>query len=136
MPTFSNKEGFQNQLGTKLSFEGLASGEYQTIPVCIDAGSRDWGNPDGSNNLRPYLALGYDASVGKYRPYKSASQGAGTVVILAEEVRDIDAAASSSPGFVNSYAFIAGTFKKNVVIESDSAVTWSSVQRLIVRDNA
>lgn len=133
MPTTTDspKEGFQNAVGTRLAFEGLASDDYVTIPVSIDASARDWGNPDGSNHLRPYLALGYDTSSGRYKQYKNPPHDAATVVVLAEEVRDMD----SVSGFVNSFAFLRATFKKNVIVAAETAVTLSSVQRLIVRDN-
>lgn len=126
------QEGYKNSQGTNLAFEGLASDEFLTIPVSIDVASRDWGNPDGSTTLRPYVALGYDTSTGRYAPYRSAAHGAATVVILAEEVRDLDQASVA----VNSVAFMSAVFKANVIVAVNSAVTYSSIQRITVRDNA
>lgn len=125
------QEGYHNSNGTNLSQEGLASSDFDTIPVSIDVASRDWGNPDGSTILRPYVALGYDTSTGRYAPYRSAAHAAATVVILGEEVRDIDQASTA----VNSTAFVRAIFKKNKIIEVNSAVTYSSIQRITVRDN-
>lgn len=130
--TYSNdtREGYKNKTGTGLNFELLASTDYQTIPVCIDAAARDWGNPDGSTHLRAGLALGYDTSSGRYKQYKNPPHEAATVVVLAEEIRDIN-----EVSLINSVAFFKGTFKSGAVIEAETAVTWSSVQRLSVRDN-
>lgn len=126
----SHREGYKNIQSTPIAFEGLASEHYDTIPISIDVASRDVGNPDGSTHLRPYLAMGYDTSSGRYKPFNSALHGHATVVVLAEEVRDVDQVST----FVNSFAFIRATFKKNAVIEP-TAVTWSSVQRITIRDN-
>lgn len=126
------KEGYKNTQGTNLADEGLASADFQTIPVSITSAARDWGNPDGSTILRPYVALGYDTSTGRYAPYNSTAHGAATVVILAEEVRDLDQVTTQ----VSSVAFIRATFKANKIIAVNSAVTYSSIQRIIVRDNA
>lgn len=131
-PSSDTKEGYKNTIGTKLSFEGLASVEdMSTIPISIDVSSRDWLNPDGSTHLRPWLAMGYDTSSGRYKPFNSALHADKTVVVLAEEVRDIDNVSSN----LTAVAFWQGTFKKSVIIEP-TAVTWDEVQRIKIRDNA
>lgn len=126
------QEGYKNSEGTNLAREGLASDKFLTIPVSIDVASRDWGNPDGSTTLRPYTALGYDTSTGRYAPYRSGAHGAGSVVVLAEEVRDINQASVA----VNSVAFLEAVFKGGVINVVNDALTYSSIQRIVVRDNA
>jgi hypothetical protein len=125
------QEGYKNSLGTDLARDGLASDEFQTIPISVNVASRDWGNPDGSTILRPYLAMGFDTSTGRYAPYNSAAHAVATVVILAEEVRDLDQATAE----VNSVAFIAAIFKKNTIVVANQTPAWTSVQRIIIRDN-
>lgn len=125
------KEGYKNTLGTALCFEGLASADFQTIPISIDASSRDVGNPDASTNLRPYLVMGYDSSSGRYKPFNSALHPSSTAVVLAMEMRDMDTVSSN----VNGFAFFDATFKSGVLIEPTS-VTWADVQRIKRRNNA
>ena len=131
-PSSDTKEGYKNSIGTGLSFEGLASVEdMSTIPISIDVSSRDWLNPDGSTMLRPWLAMGYDSSSGRYKPFDNALHLEPTLVVLAEQIRDIDNVVSN----ITAVAFWQGTFKKNVIIEP-TAVTWTEVQRIKIRDNA
>lgn len=129
--TTEKREGYKNFSGTKLSFEGLASNDYTVIPISVDAAARDVSNPDGSTTIRPYMAMGWDSSSGRYKPFNSALHPDTTVVILAEELRDMDSVTS----FANAVAFLKGTFKSGVIIEP-TAVTWADVQRITVRDNA
>lgn len=129
--SYSHQEGYKNSAGTTLAFEGLASSDYQTIPISVDAASRDWGNPDGSTHLRPYLAMGYDTSCLRYAPFNNVLHAEATLVVLAEELRDMDTVTTAC----NSVGFYKATFKGSVIVET-TAVTWSEVQRISVRDNA
>lgn len=130
--SFSHKEGYKNSLGTQLSYEGLASSTFDTIPISIDAASRDMGNPDSTMHLRPYLAMGYDTSTGRYKPYNSAVHAQATVVVLAEENRDMDTVVSN----VSSVAFLRAVFKANaVIVPGGQSITWTNVQRITIRDN-
>ena len=132
VPSSNQKEGYKNARGTGLSFEGLASvDDFSTIPISVDVASRDVGNPDGSTHLRPYLAMGYDSSSGRYKPFNSALHPHTTVVVLAQELRDLDDVTSN----VTAVAYWQGTIKKSVIIEP-TAVTWTSAQRIKIRDNA
>lgn len=133
MTNFGHKEGYKNSLGTQLSYEGLASNVFETVPISIDAASRDMGNPDTTNNLRPYLAMGYDSSTGRYKPFNSAVHQQLSVVVLASECRDMDQITSN----VNSIAFLKCVLKSGVVIvPGGQSITWGNVQRIIIRDNA
>lgn len=126
-------EGYRTATyGTSLGFEGLASADFDTVPIKVAASARDWGNPDSSNHLRPFLAMGYNPSTGYYNVYDGTNQLAASVVVLAEEVRDMNLVSGNS---VNSYAFYRAIFKGGVVNEY-AAVTWSSNQRISIRDNA
>jgi hypothetical protein len=132
MTTYSPKEGYSNAQGAGLSFEGLASNDFTTIPVMVMASARDWGNPDGSTHLRPYLALSYDSTTGYYKQYFSDTTNLSTVVVLAQELRDMDSLSSGTA--VAAVAFFKGTFKKSVIVET-SAIDWTKVQRIAIRDN-
>jgi hypothetical protein len=132
MTNFSHKEGYKNSLGTGLSYEGLASSDFNTIPISVDAASRDMGNPDATVHLRPYLAMGYDTSTGRYKPFNSAVHAQATVVVLAEEARDMDQVVSN----VSLVAFVTAIFKSSVIIvPGGQSITWSNVQRIVIRDN-
>ncbi len=130
--SFSHKEGYKNSLGTQLSYEGLASSDFATVPISIDAASRDMGNPDSTMHLRPYLAMGYDTSTGRYKPFNSAVHAEPTVVVLAEECRDMDSVTSN----VNAAAFNKAVFKSGaIIVPGGQTITWTNVQRITIRDN-
>lgn len=135
----SHAPGYKNLTSTPMNHEILASTQFQTIPVSIDVASRDWGNPDGSTHLRPGLCLGYDSSSGRYKTFRPALHPDTTVVVLAEEVRDIDTVTTQ----VGAIAFNECVLKSGKTIEyNDSAaltpgtVVWTDCQRIKIRDNA
>jgi hypothetical protein len=133
MTNFSHKEGYKNSAGTALSYEGLASSDFDMIPISVDAASRDMGNPDATVHLRPYLAMGYDTSTARYKPFNSTVHAQATVVVLGEECRDMDQVTSN----VNSVAFVRAIFKSGViVVPGGQSITWTNVQRITIRDNA
>ena len=120
----SDRPGLSNQLGES-AIEGLASTEgVKLISITLNEDSRY----EGSATHPKYLVVGLNSD-GTYSAFDGTSHDETTIVVLAEECRDVD------EGNTVVKAFWAAAFYPDyVIVPTGQTITWANVQRIEIRN--